>query len=181
MADVEFNDLLLQQLREDGLIVPDQANEVVDEHERTGKPVRQVLIDMDIIAEDQLLEVIARQLGTQVINLRDLELQPEVIKTIPASVARMYNVIPVEVGKNSVTLATFDLSPEVLDAVSAGPIAFAVDQQPYLQGYLPVVFLELAVRNRNEVGAGQMVATGPSLVTKDNAAAIAALSEQGTR
>ena len=86
-----------------------------------------------------------------------------------------------EVTGRGATLATFDLSPEVLDAVSAGQIAFAVDQQPYLQGYLPVVFLELAVRNRNEVGAGQMVATGPSLVTKDNAAAIAALSEQGTR
>ena len=60
MAEREFNDLLLQQLRDDGLITADQANEVVDEHERTGKPVREVLIDMDIIAEDQLLEVIAR-------------------------------------------------------------------------------------------------------------------------
>ena len=118
MADVEFNDLLLQQLREDGLIVPDQANEVVDEHERTGKPVRQVLIDMDIIAEDQLLEVIARQLGTQVINLRDLELQPEVIKTIPASVARMYNVVPISADANSIVLAVSQLlNPEVVDEI----------------------------------------------------------------
>jgi simple sugar transport system substrate-binding protein len=86
-----------------------------------------------------------------------------------------------EVTARGSTLATFDLSPEVLDAVQAEQIAFAVDQQPYLQGYLPVSFLELAVRNRNEVGAGTLVATGPSLVTKENAAAIAALSEQGTR
>jgi len=86
-----------------------------------------------------------------------------------------------EVTSRGAMLATFDLSPEVLDAVSAGKVAFAVDQQPYLQGYLPVSFLELAVRNRNEVGAGTLVATGPSLVTKENAAAIAALSEQGTR
>jgi simple sugar transport system substrate-binding protein len=86
-----------------------------------------------------------------------------------------------EVSSRGATLATFDLSPGVLDAVQAGQIAFAVDQQPYLQGYLPVTFLELAVRNRNEVGAGQIVATGPSLVTKENAAAIAALSEQGSR
>jgi simple sugar transport system substrate-binding protein len=86
-----------------------------------------------------------------------------------------------EVTSRGATLATFDLSPEVLNAVQAGQIAFAVDQQPYLQGYLPVSFLELAVRNRNEVGAGTLVATGPSLVTKENAAAIAALSEQGTR
>ena len=86
-----------------------------------------------------------------------------------------------EVTARDGTLATFDLSPDVLDAVAAGQILFAVDQQPYLQGYLPVSFLELAVRNRNEVGAGQMVATGPSLVTKENAAAVAALSEGGTR
>jgi simple sugar transport system substrate-binding protein len=86
-----------------------------------------------------------------------------------------------EVTAGGILLATFDLSPQVLDAVAAGQILFAVDQQPYLQGYLPVIFLELAVRNRNEVGAGQLVATGPALVTKDNAATIAALAEEGTR
>jgi simple sugar transport system substrate-binding protein len=86
-----------------------------------------------------------------------------------------------EAKKKAVKLATFDLSPAVLTAIEAGDILFAVDQQPYLQGYLPVTFLELAVRNRNEVGAGSIVLTGPSLVTKDNAAAIAALSAQGTR
>lgn len=86
-----------------------------------------------------------------------------------------------EVTSRGGILATFDLSPQVLDAVAAGQVLFAVDQQPYLQGYLPVVFLELAVRNRNEVGAGQLVATGPALVTQENAATIAALAEEGTR
>ena len=86
-----------------------------------------------------------------------------------------------EVSERNRILATFDLSPAVLDAVTAGQILFAVNQQPYLQGYLPVVFLELAVRNRNEVGAGGLVATGPALITKENAAAVRALAEQGTR
>lgn len=86
-----------------------------------------------------------------------------------------------EVLKKGATLATFDLSPGVLGAVAAGEILFAVDQQPYLQGYLPVTFLELAVRNLNEVGAGSLVLTGPSLVTKDNAAAVAGLAEEGKR
>ena len=44
-------------------------------------------------------------------------------------------------------LATFDLSPEVLDAIEAGEMAFAVDQQQYIQGYLPIVFLTLYRRN----------------------------------
>lgn len=86
-----------------------------------------------------------------------------------------------EVTSRDATLATFDLSPDVLDAVAAGEIAFAVDQQQYLQGYLPVIFLELAVRNRNEVGANKLVLTGPSFVTRENAAAVMALAEQGTR
>jgi len=86
-----------------------------------------------------------------------------------------------EVTARDVTLATFDISPDVLDEVASGSIEFAVDQQPYLQGYLPVSFLELAVRNRNEVGANSIVATGPSFVTQENAASIAALADQGTR
>jgi simple sugar transport system substrate-binding protein len=86
-----------------------------------------------------------------------------------------------EVTARDAALATFDLSPDVLDAIAAGKIDFAVDQQPYLQGYLPVTFLELAVRNRNEVGANTIVATGPSFVTAENAASIAALADQGTR
>ena len=40
-----------------------------------------------------------------------------------------------------VNVATFDLSPDFLKAVAAGEAAFAIDQQQYLQGYLPVVFL----------------------------------------
>lgn len=86
-----------------------------------------------------------------------------------------------EVTSREAALATFDLSPDVLDAVGTGEILFAVDQQPYLQGYLPVVYLELAVRNLNEVGANAISATGPSLVTQQDAAAIAALAAQGTR
>ena len=140
MADVEFNDLLLQQLREDVLITVEQANEVVDEHERTGKPVRQVLIDMDLIAENQLLDVIARQLGTTVVNLRDLEIQQNVVKTIPASVARMYSVIPVEVGKNTVVLATFDLlSPGIVDElmfVLTRDVSFVVSCEDDIKTYL---------------------------------------------
>ncbi len=103
---------------------------------------------------------------------------PDAVLTLDPDIA---SAARKEVVSRDKILATFDLSPDVLDAVSAGEILFAVDQQPYLQGYLPVTFLELAVRNRNEVGAGELVATGPALVTQENAAAIAALAQEGTR
>jgi simple sugar transport system substrate-binding protein len=78
-------------------------------------------------------------------------------------------------------LATFDLSGDVVKAIQDGEIDFAVDQQQYLQGYLPVVFLALYKSNLNTVGGGQPVLTGPGYVTKDNAEQVAKLAEEGTR
>jgi simple sugar transport system substrate-binding protein len=78
-------------------------------------------------------------------------------------------------------LATFDLSGDVVSAIEAGEIEFAVDQQQYLQGYLPVVFLKLFNDNANTVGGGQPVLTGPGFVDKGNAATVKQLAEEGTR
>lgn len=82
---------------------------------------------------------------------------------------------------SSATIATFDLSAEVTSAIRAGRILFAVDQQPYLQGYLPVQFLKLYSDNANTVGGGKPVLTGPGYVTKRNAARVARLAKRGTR
>jgi simple sugar transport system substrate-binding protein len=79
------------------------------------------------------------------------------------------------------TLATFDLSADVLRAIEGGEIAFAIDQQQYLQGYLPVVFLQLYNQNLNTVGGGNPVLTGPGFVTAENASQVIELSAQGTR
>ena len=79
-----------------------------------------------------------------------------------------------------VTIGGFDMTPELLAAIEAGDVAFTVDQQQYLQGYLTVLFLYLNVTNQNTVGGGLPVLTGPGFVTPDNAAAVVALSEQDT-
>ncbi len=79
------------------------------------------------------------------------------------------------------TIGGFDMTPELLAAIEAGDVAFTVDQQQYLQGYLTVLFLYLNVTNQNTVGGGLPVLTGPGFVTPDNAAAVVSLSEQGTR
>src|ERR687896_1770279 len=78
-------------------------------------------------------------------------------------------------------VATFDLSGDVIQAIQNDEILFAVDQQQYLQGYLPVVFLTLNKTNLNTVGGGQPVLTGPGFVEKENAAQIKELAEAGTR
>jgi simple sugar transport system substrate-binding protein len=82
---------------------------------------------------------------------------------------------------SSAKLATFDLSGNVIKAIQAGKIQFAIDQQQYLQGYLPVVFLTLYKTNNNTIGGGQPVLTGPGFVDKSNAGTVAKLTTEGTR
>ena len=85
-----------------------------------------------------------------------------------------------ELGRD-VMIGAVDLSSELLDAIEAGDIAFTIDLQQYLQGYLSVVFLYLNVINANTVGGGLPVYTGPGFVTADNVASVKALVEAGTR
>ncbi|GHE08550.1 substrate-binding domain-containing protein [Klenkia taihuensis] len=82
---------------------------------------------------------------------------------------------------SSAEVDTFDISKDVTDAISAGDITFAVDQQPYLQGYLPVSFLQLYASNGNVVGGGQPVNSGPAFVTSDNVDDVARYAANGTR
>jgi simple sugar transport system substrate-binding protein len=86
-----------------------------------------------------------------------------------------------EAGRDDVALATFDLSPDVLTAIEEGEMLFAVDQQQYLQGYLPIQFLKLYKENLNTVGGGQPVLTGPGFVDQSNAAQVKDLADAGTR
>jgi simple sugar transport system substrate-binding protein len=79
-----------------------------------------------------------------------------------------------------IKLATFDLSPEVLQAIADGNVLFAIDQQQYLQGYLPIALLKLYKSNLNTI-ANPVLMTGPGFVTRDNALQVIDLSKAGTR
>ncbi|MFF3225393.1 sugar ABC transporter substrate-binding protein [Nocardia suismassiliense] len=87
----------------------------------------------------------------------------------------------VKESQSGATVATFDLNTDVVEAIRAGKLLFAVDQQQYEQGYLPVVLLQAYRTNLNTVGGGAPVQTGPAFVDKDNVDAVAALVAQGTR
>ena len=78
-------------------------------------------------------------------------------------------------------VATFDLSEDVTTDIENGSILFAVDQQPYVQGFLGVTTLYLKSINGNDVGGGQPINSGPAFVTKDNAASVAKYAKNGTR
>ncbi|MFE3325763.1 substrate-binding domain-containing protein [Streptomyces sp. NPDC059176] len=76
---------------------------------------------------------------------------------------------------------TFDLNAEVVKRLKAKEVGFAVDQQPYLQGYLAIDELWLNKTNGNVIGGGKPVLTGPALVTEKDVPALEKLTADGTR
>ncbi len=76
-------------------------------------------------------------------------------------------------------LGNFDLSPEILDAVDKGKMLFAIDNQQFLMGYYPVVFL--TSKAMYKTFPAQAVRTGPAFITQKDAAAVRDLSKQGIR
>jgi len=78
-----------------------------------------------------------------------------------------------------VKVATFDMSANFLQAIADGEAAFAIDQQQFLQGYLPVVFL--ANHARYGLMPGGNVPSGPNLITQEKAGQVVDLSAKGIR
>jgi simple sugar transport system substrate-binding protein len=78
-------------------------------------------------------------------------------------------------------VATFDTSQGVVDAIKNGMIEWAIDQQPFLQGYLAVDSVWLYFTNKNVIGGGHPTLTGPSFVDETNINSVADLAEAGTR
>ena len=76
--------------------------------------------------------------------------------------------------------ATIDLDGPVLTALKDGKIDFALDQQQYLEGYIPVLMLAQYLRY-DLTPASESDLTGPGVVTKENAAKIIALAAQNVR
>jgi simple sugar transport system substrate-binding protein len=83
--------------------------------------------------------------------------------------------------QREVSIGGFDLTPEVLKAVESGDMLFAVDQQAYLQGYLPVVLLAQRARFGLFPARGGLIPTGPNFVTKDQAPRVIELSRRSIR
>ncbi|AKT50913.1 sugar ABC transporter substrate-binding protein [Arsenicicoccus sp. oral taxon 190] len=82
---------------------------------------------------------------------------------------------------SSAKLGTFDTSKELVNAVKDGKVDWAIDQQPYLQGYLAVDALWFYKTNGNTLGGGKNVATGPAFIDKTNVENVAKFAANGTR
>jgi simple sugar transport system substrate-binding protein len=99
----------------------------------------------------------------------------------PAAAAPALAALRASGRADDVVYATFDLTTDVLTGIAHGRIAFAIDQQQYLQGYLPIVLLTTYIETRTVPGGGEVVRTGPAFVTAEDAAAVMELTRRGIR
>ncbi|MEW1656129.1 MULTISPECIES: sugar ABC transporter substrate-binding protein [unclassified Streptomyces] len=86
-----------------------------------------------------------------------------------------------EQAESKAEIDTFDLNAQVASGLKDGSLGFAVDQQPYLQGYQAVDLLWLYKYNADVLGGGKPVLTGPQVITKQDAAALQEYAKRGTR
>jgi type IV pilus assembly protein PilB len=117
----EISSPLLSLIKEQGLIDDLQYEDVVAEMKRSNAPAIQVLQDFGIMKLDDILHVEATYLGTEVISLRDRQISAELLKTIPATAARMYRCVPVALNGDILQVAL----AEPLDPARADEIHFS--------------------------------------------------------
>jgi len=113
------SDPLLALIKERNLIDDLQFEEVQQEMARTGKPSSEILSDFGLVDSDTQLQLIAESLGTEVVNLDNVQFTPELLKVIPAGTARMYQCVPVEDFGSSVRVALANaMNPSAVDEIS---------------------------------------------------------------
>ncbi len=110
------NHLLIAFLKEQGIITENQATELMEEQERSGKNIEQIVIDYGMVSEHDLLQRIADYLGVQYVDVKQAQFTPELLSCIPPHSARIHNALPVAFDEYSVTVALMDpLDQQTID------------------------------------------------------------------
>jgi simple sugar transport system substrate-binding protein len=111
-----------------------------------------------------------------------LQQDPTIDSIVALGAPIALTAVKAEQGTSSkAAIVTFDTNAALIGAIQNGSVLFAVDQQPYLQGYLAIDSLWLYITNGNTIGGGKAVNTGPAFIDKTNVAKIAELAKAGTR
>ncbi len=97
-----LKDILLQE----GICNENQMMEIEEEFQRTGKPFSSLLIDFGITTEDDILQIIATSLATDLIDLKEMEIEKSVIDMIDGDTARMYGIVPISFDGQTITIAS---------------------------------------------------------------------------
>jgi simple sugar transport system substrate-binding protein len=104
----------------------------------------------------------------------------DAVITLGAPVA-LIAISSIKSANSKAKLYTFDTNAAEIAKIKSGQVQWAVDQQPYLQGYESIDSLWLYLTNGDTIGGGQTVLTGPAFIDSSNIAKVAKYAARGTR
>jgi type IV pilus assembly protein PilB len=125
----------------EGLITLDQLQKALAEQRGTSEKLGSVLLRLNLLHEDQLIGFLSRQYGIPSITLSQLDIDPDVLKLVPAQIAKKYEVLPIRRAGNALTLAMADPT----NVFALDDVAFMTNLQ-----VLPVVASQNAIRKAIE-------------------------------
>ena len=119
MADTLQLPPLVALVLENGFIDDAQAQELVRQHIESGKPYKELILDLDVLGEDDLLSLMAGSQGTDVVDLSNFTFDDTLKNLVPVASVRMHSIVPVEAESDHVTFATADLvETDVIDELT---------------------------------------------------------------
>lgn len=121
-----------EMLIEAGAIDEMQLRSALADQRRWGRPLGRTLVEMRLINEDDLVRVLAKQLGIEAIDLDKLQIAPAIIQLVPAHIARQHNVIPFNQPMKFIDVAMLD--PTNLGIIDELRIRTQLNVRPYLAG-----------------------------------------------
>jgi type IV pilus assembly protein PilB len=125
----------------DGLISREQLQRALEEQKHSNEKIGTILVRQGLIIEDQLIGFLSRQYGIPSITLSQLDIDPEVLRLVPAQIARKYEILPITRLGNTLTLAMADPT----NVFALDDVAFMTDLQ-----VMPVVASQGAIRQAIE-------------------------------
>jgi type IV pilus assembly protein PilB len=129
---VRIGELLLKEKR----ITPDQLQQALNHQKTNGGKLGHNLVSLGLVKDEEITALLSRQYGVPSINLTQFEIDPTVIKLIPADTAQKYQIVPLSRAGATLTIAMTDPTN-----------VFAMDDIKFMTGYNvePVVASEVAV------------------------------------
>lgn len=130
-STLPFEERIGQVLRERGFITEQQLSQARDASQASGAGLLDTLVSLQMLAQDTLVTVLSFQLRIPVVDLRHVNIDPEVVRLVPEDIARQYSVLPIGLDTDgSLRIATrmphnFQLSAE-LSSVTGRQIKFVL-------------------------------------------------------
>jgi len=134
---VKLGELLLKE----NMVTPQQLQEALSHQKMNGGKLGKAFVSLGYVKDEEITSLLSRQYGVPSINLDHFEVDPAIIKIIPAETARKYQILPLSRSGATLTIAMADPTN-----------VFAMDDIKFMTGYNvePVVASETSLEDAIE-------------------------------